>query len=149
MKDVFEHYLSGEYVYTQTMLPVCEKHSLTFTELTVIMFLFNNPSLDTASHIVKCRNIAKSHVSVSIRSLEEKGLISKSYRNGDRKSVHLLLTPLADPIIIDGKAAQTRFGEILFNGVSENEKSILSNILQKIDCNLKEYTNGGTAANAK
>lgn len=143
MYSVFEHYLMGEYVYTQTMIPVCDKHGLTYTELTVLLFLANNPTLDTASDIVKCRNMAKSHVSVSVRSLEERGMIEKEYRNGNRRSVHLRLTELASRIVQDGREAQERFGDILFQGVPESEKNTVIAVLQKMDRNIETYAKGG------
>lgn len=149
MKNIFDHFLMGEYVYTHSMLPVCKKHHINFTELTIIMFLFNNSSLDTASDIVKCRNIAKSHVSVSVRSLEQRGLITKMYQNGNRKSVHLKLTKLASQIVNDGRSAQNDFMELIFDGVTENEKSTISKIFQKIDHNLRIYTKGGNKINEK
>lgn len=149
MYSVFEHFLMGEYAYTQTMMPVCEKHELTYTELTVLMFLANNPTLDTASDIVKCRNIAKSHVSVSVRSLEERGLLTKEFQNGNRRSFHLHLTEQAAPIVADGKEAQERFGEILFQGVSESEKNTVTAVLQKMDQNVESYAKVGEKKDAK
>ena len=149
MYSVFEHFLMGEYAYTQTMMPVCEKHELTYTELTVLMFLANNPTLDTASDIVKCRNIAKSHVSVSVRSLEERGLLTKEFQNGNRRSFHLRLTEQAAPIITDGKEAQEHFGEILFQGVSESEKNTVTAVLQKMDQNVEVYAKVGEKKDAK
>lgn len=139
MNNVFEHYLAGERIYNQIMSPVCEKYRLTFTELTVIMFLYNNPALDTASDIVKCRNIAKSHVSVSVYSLEEKGLITKTYCDGNKKSIHLKLTDLATPVILDGKTAQDQFSEIILDGVSKDERLTLIKIRKKMDDNIKKY----------
>ena len=68
MHSVFEHYILGEQAYTQMVTPVCEKHGMTYAEMTVLLFLANNPALDTASDIAKCRNLAKSHVSLSVRS---------------------------------------------------------------------------------
>lgn len=149
MYNVFEHYLMGEYVYTQAMMPVCEKHRITYAELTVLMFLANNPTLDTASDIVKCRNIAKSHVSVSVRSLEERGMIVKEYRNGNRRSVHLRLTDLSLDIVNDGRAAQESFVEIIFQGISEDEKRTMMEIHQKIDRNVEAYTKGGEKQDAE
>lgn len=149
MYSVFEHFLMGENAYTQTMMPVCEKHELTYTELTVLLFLANNPALDTASDIVKCRNIAKSHVSISVRSLEERGFLTKEFQNGNRRSFHLRLTELASPIIMDGKEAQERFREILFQGVSESERNTVIAVLQKMDRNVEAYAKEGAKKDAK
>ena len=149
MYSVFEHFLMGEHVYTQTMMPVCEKHGLTYAELTVLMFLANNPTLDTASDIVKCRNISKSHVSISVHSLEERGLITKEFRDGNRRSCHLCLTDLSSSIVNDGRGAQEQFKEMLFSGVSENEKRTMTEILQKIDRNIELCIKEGGTKHAK
>ncbi len=149
MYSVFEHFLMGEYAYTQTMMPVCEKHNLTYTELSVLMFLANNPTLDTASHIVKCRNIAKSHVSISVRSLEERGFLTKEIQNGNRRSFHLRLTELAFPIVLDGREAQEQFREMLFEGVSEGEKDAVTAVLRKMDKNVEAYAKEGAKRDAK
>ncbi len=142
MYNVFEHYLTGERIYTQTMMPICEKYGLAHTELTVLMFLANNPTLDTASDIVKCRNLAKSHVSISVGTLEERGLITKEYQNGNHRSIHLRLTELAAPIVNDGRNAQASFRELLFRDISMEERNVLTRILQKIDQNMKASDRG-------
>lgn len=142
MHSIFEHYILGEQAYSRVIEPICEKHGMTYAELTVLLFLANNPSLDTASDVVKCRNLAKSHVSVSVRSLEERGFLTKEYRGGNRRSAHLCLTEQAAEIIKDGRSAQESFRELLFEGVSEDERAVMDKILQKIDHNVEKYVKG-------
>ena len=68
---------------------ICEKYELTYMEFTVLMFLANNPQYDTATQIVRYRHLAKSHVSVSIRSLQERGLILGEHKGGNHRTIHL------------------------------------------------------------
>ena len=136
MYHLFDHYMVGERAYSQMMMAVCEKYALTYAELTVVMFLANNPSLDTASDIVKYQNLAKSHVSVSVRELEEQGMLSREYRDGDRRTVHLCLTAKAKPVISSARAAQQRFANVMLSEISEEEKETLIRILRKIDQNI-------------
>ena len=75
MKNYFAHCVDVEELYENMVSPVCEKYELTYMEFTVLMFLTNNPQYDTATQIVKYHHLAKSHVSISIRSLQERGLI--------------------------------------------------------------------------
>lgn len=42
------------------------------------MFLYNNPKYNTAADIVKVRKSTKSHVSTSLKLLEDKGLLVES-----------------------------------------------------------------------
>ena len=116
MENVFSHYAANESLYTATVSPVCEKHGLTYMEFTVLMFLANNPQFDTASDIVKYRHLTKSHVSMSIRSLEDKGLLKGEHHKPNRRTIHLTVLDTADTIILDGREAQQKFGMILFFG---------------------------------
>lgn len=138
MQNLFEHYLLGEHLYAQTLQPVCARHGLSYTELSVLLFLANNPSFDTASDISKCRKLAKSHVSTSVRNLEERGMLTREFKNGNRRSVHLRLTELASLAVAEGREAQARFAELLFDGIGGDERDALSSTLEKIDANVRK-----------
>lgn len=139
MYNLFDHYLMGERVYTDLLTPVCEKYNLTYMELTVLMFLANNPTLDTASDIVRCRKLTKSHVSVSVHSLENQNFLTRNFQNGNRRSVHLKLCSKAFNVIDDGKVAQRNFVNLMFNGISAEEKENFTKILMRMDKNIKSY----------
>lgn len=137
MKFPVDHYASGEYLYSKMMNPVCDEFGLTHMELTVLMFLANNPCYDTAAIIVKLRRLTKSHVSISIRSLQQQGLLTGEYRDDDHRTIHLMLTKKADPIIHSGRIAQDKFYEALLSGFTEDEKQYLIGFAARIDNNIK------------
>lgn len=64
---------------------IMAKFSLSAAETDIIMFLANNPGYDTAADISKVRRILKSQVSVSVKSLCEKGLLTGTYKDGNKK----------------------------------------------------------------
>ena len=64
--------------YEILMSSVCEKHQLKHLEYDILMFLHNNPQYRTAADIVRVRKSTKSHVSTSLKTLEDRGLITKS-----------------------------------------------------------------------
>lgn len=72
--------------YTGLIDPVCKKYGLTQMEFNILLFLANNPECDTAAQIIRKRAFTKSHVSMSVRSLEERGLLTGEYmgRTGGR-----------------------------------------------------------------
>ena len=137
MESIFSYYAANESLYTTIVSPVCEKYSLTYMEFTVLMFLANNPEYDTAAQVVKYRNLAKSHVSISVKALQEKGLIEGYYLPGDRKSVHLRLCTASEPVVLAGKQAQGAFGKQLVQGFSEEEVEQLRTFIQRIQDNMK------------
>lgn len=70
---------------------VCDKYQLTQMEYNILMFLYNNPQYNTAADIVKVRKSTKSHVSTSLKSLEDRGFIEKKQSEENKKYVELFL----------------------------------------------------------
>lgn len=138
--SLFEHFSSGENLYARIVAPVCEKYGLTYTEFTVLMFLHNNPQYDTATQIVNIRRLSKSHVSISVRSLQRRGFLDCRYLNGDHRTIHLSLNDAAAPIAAEGVQAQERFSDILYAGFSSDELKQLSQLIDRIDQNIELYT---------
>lgn len=139
MENIFSHYAANESLYTTIVSPVCEKYGLTYMEFTVLMFLANNPQFDTASDIVKYRHLTKSHVSMSVRSLEDKGLLKGEHYKPNRKTIHLTALDAADMIISEGREAQRSFGKILFSGFSDFEYDQLTSFIKRIDENISNH----------
>ena len=68
---------------------VCEKYQLRQMEYDILMFLYNNPQHNTAADIVRYRKSTKSHVSMSLKVLEEKGLIERRIDKDNKKRVEI------------------------------------------------------------
>ena len=139
--NYFAHCIDVEELYKNEVAAVCEKYGLTYMEFTVLMFLANNPQYDTATQIVRYRHLAKSHVSISIRSLQERGLILGEHKGGNHRTIHLSVADKAKDIIADGRAAQSKFCEIIFAGFSREEVEMLQQFTEQVNRNIKEYTN--------
>ena len=77
---------------------VCEKYQLRQMEYDILMFLYNNPQRNTAADIVRYRKSTKSHVSMSLKVLEEKGLIERRIDKDNRKRVEIYLLDSADDV---------------------------------------------------
>ena len=64
---------------------VCERYELTQMEYDILMFLHNNPQHNTAAEIVKVRKSTKSHVSTSLKKLENKELVERKQSKDNEK----------------------------------------------------------------
>ena len=140
MNDLFENIFSSRDLYHSLMTPVCEKYRITHTELVVLLFLANNPKLDTATDIVEKHRITKSSVSTSVRVLQERGLITGEFTDGNHRSIHLRVCEAADKIIRDGMTAQKRFLSVMTDGFSQEEKRNLRDYLERINRNIAVYS---------
>ena len=126
---------------------VCDRYGLTQMEYDILMFLHNDPQHNTAAEIVKVRKSTKSHVSTSLKKLEEKGLVERIQSKDNKKHIEIVLLDKAELIVEAGINAQKRFAQNVLSGLTEEEKCMCINIFDKI-CNnaeehfLKEKANG-------
>ena len=125
--------------YTRVLEPICSQWSLTRNEIDVLLFLYNNPELNRAADIVSYRGIAKSHVSLSVGTLEEKGLLHRYAHPSDRRTVRLELTAQGKQIATQARSAQKKFFAQLYHDITEEEMEIWQKIVQKIEDNIKHF----------
>lgn len=101
-------------------------------EYDILMFLHNNPQYNTAAEIVKIRKSTKSHVSTSLRMLEEKGLIEKRQSEDNKKYIAIILLDKAKTIVNEGTAVQKQFARDILDGLSEEEMDMCKAVFEKI-----------------
>ena len=133
--DIYLSFRQGLNLYDKVSLRVREKYDLTFMEFIVIMFLANNREYKKASDIVEVLGIAKSHVSMTILSLEERGLLERTMDPCDKRSSILELKN-TEAIVEEGRKAQNRFMEILLDGLDEKELMDTKKSFEKIEENI-------------
>ncbi|MFE5307559.1 MarR family winged helix-turn-helix transcriptional regulator [Isoptericola sp. NPDC056573] len=68
---------------------------LTGTEVAVIREV-HRTARPTPSRIAVATGLARSNVSTALRTLEARGLVVREHADGDRRTVRLVATPLAD-----------------------------------------------------
>ena len=125
-----------EKLYSALFSPLLERCGLTQLEADILMFLANNPEYDTARDIVEKRRLAKSHVSVGVDALAERGLLERRRQEGNRKTIHLRLTGEAAPIVEDGRAAQKQYGKLLFAGFTAEDFRLLTALMDRVAGNV-------------
>ena len=133
--DIYLSFRQGLNLYDKVSLPVRDKFGLTFMEFIVIMFLANNREYKKASDIVEVLGIAKSHVSMTILSLEERGLLERTMDPCDKRSSILELKN-TEAIVEEGRKAQNRFMDILLEGLDEKELMDTKKSFEKIEENI-------------
>ena len=126
-------------LYGKCVEHVCLRHNITRMELDILLFLANNPCFDTAKDIVEIRFLSKSQVSVSIKLLEQKGFLKKTYANDNKKTAHLVLCEPSAGIISDGRAAQEKFFTVMMKGLSPEEIKTMSQYGNRIRENINDY----------
>ncbi len=123
-------------LYERRMAPISASFSLTAMELSILLFLANQPEYDTARDIVEKRHLTKSHVSVSLRDLEERGFIRKERRDGNNRTVHLVLLSSSDDIIHEGHKAQAAFLSAVTTGFSSGDTELFQSYVDRMNENV-------------
>ena len=118
---------------------VCDRYGLTQMEYDILMFLHNNPQHNTAAEIVKVRKSTKSHVSISLKNLESKGLVERIQSETNKKHIEIALLDKAELIVEAGINAQKEFAQDVLSGLTEEEKRMCINVFNKICNNAEEH----------
>lgn len=135
IKDLLDSISITKKLYAISLEPVYKQYDLTKMELDILLFLANNPEYDSAKDIIERRQLAKSHVSTSIKSLIEKEYLKPAYLHNNKKTVHLILLDSSIEIIKAGQLAQKKFIETIFKDFTKTEKQIIINSFSKISQN--------------
>lgn len=139
MNAIYENLYVSQALHSLLFSPICAKYGLTPAEILVLLFLANNCQYDTATAIAAKLKLAKSHVSVSVRNLEERGYLKGNYEGHNRKTIHLQVCDTASNVVADARNMQAQFISILEQGFSEEECAVLQEYLQRITDNMNTY----------
>ena len=136
--DYFDTLLRARKGYSRVMDPICDQWDLTRNELDVLLFLANNPGYDRAADVAVRRGMAKSHVSLSVTTLESKGLLRRRPDPEDRRTVHLELVGEAEDIARQGREAQVGFFSKIYAGLTCDEINAWTRVVEKVTKNIAD-----------
>ena len=138
IRSYFDILAKSQKLYTKQLEPVCKKWDLNRSELDVLLFLYNNPAFDRAADVVTHRGMAKSHVSMSVANLADRGFLLRQASPDDRRTVHLQLTDPGREIAAEGREAQKAFFALLYRDIPEEELRSWEKITEKVHDNIEK-----------
>lgn len=117
-----------------------EDYGVRLVEMDILDFLSKAGAHDTAKDIMYDLHISKAHISKSVENLRNKGYLILTEDVNDHRCIHLSVTEKARPLIQAFAAERKRFLEILFAGVTDEEKKAVIRAAEKVIENLdREY----------
>ena len=87
-------------MHEQMLKELCRQYDLSLIEAKIIAFLHNNPTKDTAGDIAELRMLSKGNVSQAVDLLCQKGFLSKTADQTDRRKTHLSLLPSCENVTL-------------------------------------------------
>lgn len=124
--------------YETMSKPLCAELGIPQTAFDILMFLANNPGLNTAKDIVELRNMKANLVSINVDRLVKEGFLERKADTDDRRKIILTCTRKADPIILRGRKMQAEFGQRLLRGVSGEAIASMQETFRIISDNIEE-----------
>ncbi|MBQ7378047.1 MAG: winged helix DNA-binding protein [Clostridia bacterium] len=105
----------------ECIAPACKEYNLNSTEMTVLLFLHNNPEKNTAKDIIEYSRAAKANISKAVEHLMRRDLLVRIRDAQDRRVMHLCLTETAERIMPDLHAAAETYLYGVFADFSPEE----------------------------
>ncbi|MDE5765239.1 MAG: MarR family transcriptional regulator [Ruminococcus sp.] len=117
--------------------PVCDKLHMPLPALQILMTLADNPELTTAKEISIHKALKPTLISFYVEKLVQAGYLERQSIKGNRRSVKLVCTDKALPIIEQGRKINKLYFSLITEGFSDEEISFFRNITEKIDRNME------------
>lgn len=136
---LFSEWLGKMYTMEQYLqeciAPVCKEYHLTSTEMTMLLFLYNNPEKNTATDIIKYSRMAKANISKAVEHLIRRDLLTRTRDARDRRVVHLCLTETSECMMPDLLGAAERYLRGIFADFSPQEMRQFSEFNSRMAAN--------------
>lgn len=129
-------------VYENACQPICKEMGVTQTAFSILMFLANNPEYYTAKDVCKIRAIKPNIVSFNVDKLVKEGYIERQEIPGNRRSIKLVCTPKAQPVIEEGRNVISHFFSSLTEGMDEEDVVRFYRYLELISENVMKLKEG-------
>ena len=128
--------------YAAAMQPLCRREGLAPNGVDILLFLANNPGLDTARDICTYRRLKPGIVSFHVDKLVREGYLLRARDPGDRRRCRLVCTDKAAPIIARGQALQEQFSAQMSAGVAPDALETFQRCLTTFAQNLDHIAHG-------
>lgn len=107
-------------LYDEAISRAAHECGITRPEADVLLFLYNNPTLNTASDIVYYRGFSKAYVSKAVDPLIRSGMIAVTVDTADRRRQLLSISGGMD-VAARLRAAQSEFMDMLTCGIPQEQ----------------------------
>lgn len=118
------------------------EESFSPNELDLLLFLHNNPSINTASQLCTCLNVSKALVCRSVESLTRRGLLTTQPDSRDRRIQHLSLTDKAAPVIGKLLSAHETLNTEILKDISPEDIQQMEHTMNRILERFQEKAKG-------
>ena len=126
--------------YAAAMQPLCRREGLAPNGGDILLFLANNPGLDTARDIFTYRGLKPGIVSFHVEKLVQEGYLLWQPAPEDRRKCRLVCTRRAEPVVQRGRQVQEAFFRRMTAGLDPQDLAAFRRCLEGFQRNLSQMT---------
>ena len=126
--------------YAAAMQPLCRREGLAPNGVDILLFLANNPGLDTARDICTFRGLKPGIVSFPVEKLVQEGYLLRQPAPEDRRKCRLVCTRRAEPVVQRGRQVQESFFRRMTAGLDPQDLAAFRRCLEGFQRNLSQMT---------
>lgn len=126
--------------YAAAMQPLCRREGLAPNGVDILLFLANNPGLDTARDICTYRGLKPGIVSFHVEKLVQEGYLLRQPAPEDRRKCRLVCTRRAEPVVQRGRQVQEAFFRRMTAGLDPQDLAAFRRCLESFQRNLSQMT---------
>ena len=93
--------------------------------------------------LAEAMQVSTATVAVSLKKLEKAGLITKTMDETDNRLNRIVITDMGNQVVEQSRQIFQSIEKKVFEGFTEDEKSALSNLMERLYTNLTEMDIGG------
>ncbi|MCD8216466.1 MAG: MarR family winged helix-turn-helix transcriptional regulator [Clostridiales bacterium] len=130
-----------KYLLGQQMDSLCKKYHLRMADIEVLFYLKNNPEENTASDIQKSLHINKGYVSQIVKGLSEKGYLTVTTDEKDRRYMYYTVTDKTYEITDAHQKIWDTLGARIFKDISPEDREVFDRVTVTVCNNITEMMN--------
>ena len=120
---------------------ISEKYDFRLAELDILARIAGKKQGDTARDIIQCNRVSKAHISKCLDNLSAKGFIIIRADEKDHRLRRVELTEKARKAAREQIEVYNRCKAMLFEGVTEEEKTVMTRVMAKMLANIDREIN--------
>ena len=137
---IFSHANKMTQAYHVMLAPLCREAGMPPLAMDILLFLANNPGLDTARDVCTYRGLKPGIVSFHVEKLVQEGYLLRQPAPGDRRKCRLVCTEKAGPVVQQGRELQETFFRRLARGLEPEDLAAFRRCLEGFRRNLSQMT---------
>ena len=119
------------------MKPIETRYGLYRIDMQILLYLKHSHERNTSKDIMQLNMFTRGHISQSLSRLQKLGYVKMEQDMNDRRCTHNFLTEEADAVITQIEKITRRVWDIVMDGVTEEEREILSRVAKKVNHNIE------------